>query len=87
MTSDLLDQHRAVVDKLKRVILQKSAENRQLHEEREFHFGHKSCRKRKRDEGTSFRLDGDNLVPIDTPDLSKFLRLPQVQNTEARSLR
>ena len=87
MTSDLIDQNRKVIDKLKLVIQQKSAENRQLHEEREFHFRHTSCRKRKRDEGTPLRLDGDNLIPIEQlPDLSDFLRLPQDQHSEEPDL-
>ena len=68
-------------------LLQKSAENRVLHDEREAHFCHQPCRKRKRDGDETSSQDDSSSVTLqnffgEQPDLSAYIRLPQNQQSK-----
>lgn len=82
VTSDLIKQHRTVTTRLRHVIDQKSAENRILHDEREAHFRHQPCRKRKLGDGETCSQDNGSSVRLqnffgEQPELSTYIRLPE----------
>ena len=80
VTGDLIEQHRAVTTRLKHIIDQKNAEISILHDEREEHFRHQPCRKRKLGDGETGSQDDGSSVSLlnffgERPDLSTCIRM------------